>query len=118
MESVTARKEALTKKAFTLYLQMSGPALCIEWDEIVIALCFTIVPPATAERGQDWDVLKECKRLHLLTVCDEDAAERQQLYVHVNMKRGSMIKIKPFYKRVKEMDSKTPLLPCIKDRVG
>jgi hypothetical protein len=70
MESVTARKEALIKKASTLYQQMSGPALRVEWDEIVIAICFTIVPPATVERGQDWDVLKECKRLHLLTMCE------------------------------------------------
>ncbi len=118
MESVTTRMEAIIKKAFTLYQQMSGPALRVDWDEIVIEACFTIVPPATVERGQTWDVLKECKRLHLLTVCDEDAAERQQLYVHVNMRRGPFIKMKPFYKRVKEMDSKTPLLPCLKDKAG
>ena len=95
---------------------MPGPALRAEWDKIVIEACFTPTPPATQERGQDWAALMDCKRLHPLTVCDEDVAERQCLYMAVNVKRASHLKIKPFYKRIKEMDQKTPSLPCLKDR--
>ena len=107
---------AIIKKAFTLHQQMSGPALRTEWDKIVSETCFAVKPPATQERGQDWTALTYCKRLHLLVVCDEDASERQRLCVNVNAKRHPHIKIKPLYKRIKEMDQKTPLLPCLKNR--
>jgi hypothetical protein len=118
LDSVVLRQDAIIKKAFTLYQQMSGTALRAEWDDLVTETCFTIVPPATQQRGQDWDALVECKRLHLLTVCDEDAAERQHLYRDVCLKRDPKIKIKTFWQRMKEMDKKTPLLPCLKDKVG
>ena len=97
---------------------MSGTALRAEWDDLVTETCCTVVAPATQQRGQGWDALVQCKRLHLLTVCDEDAAERQRLYTEVCLKRDLKVKIKPFWKRMKEMDSKTPLLPCLKDKVG
>ena len=72
-DSVVIRQEAIIKKAFTLYQQMSGTALRAEWDNLVTETCFTVVAPATQQRGQGWEVLVECKRLNLLTVCDEDA---------------------------------------------
>ena len=53
-----------------------------------------------------------------MTVCDEDAAERQRLYVDVCLKRDPRVKIKTFWKRAKEMDSKTPLLPCLYKPLG
>ena len=67
-DSVVIRQEAIIKKAFTLYQQMSGTALRAEWNDLVTETCFTIVAPATQQRGQGWDALVKCKRLHLLTV--------------------------------------------------
>ena len=48
-DTVVIRQEAIIKKAFTLYQQMSGPALCDEWDDLVTETCFTVVPPATQQ---------------------------------------------------------------------
>ena len=48
-ETLVTRQEAIIKKAFTLYQQMSGPELRGEWNEIVTETCFTVVPPATQQ---------------------------------------------------------------------
>ena len=61
---------------------MSSPALRVDWDDIVDEIYFTKDwlddkrVKSTVERGQTWDTLEQCKHAHLLTVCDEDAAER------------------------------------------
>ena len=67
------------------------------------------------ERGQDWATLNECKRLHLLTVYDSDAAQCRSTYVNVTLRKPNKLSIKPYYNRVKEMDDLAPRLPCLTD---
>jgi len=120
--SLLKRQDAIMTKAFTLYQQMSGPALRAEWNDIVQEHCFTIGwelhdgTPATHERGQTWMTLADCKRLHLLTVCDKDAAERNIIYMTVTVRKAPRLPIKIFYKRIKELDDLAPSLPCLKDQ--
>ena len=93
-------------KSFTLYQQMSGPALRAELIDIVADHCFSIgwlLPdgtPSTQERGQTWETLADFKRLHLLTVCDKDAAERNIIYMNVTVRKAPRLPIKYFYKRI------------------
>jgi hypothetical protein len=120
-DSIALKMNAIIVKAFNLYQQMSSPALRVEWDDIVDEICFTkdwlndegVKSPV--ERGQTWATLTKCKRAHLLTVCDEDAAERWYTYRTVTIKKPFRLSIKPFWKRVKELDDKAPNLPCLKD---
>jgi hypothetical protein len=120
--SLKKRQDSIVTKAFTLYQQMSGPALRAEWNDIVSEHCFSSGWPlpdgtvSTYERGQSWTTLAVCKRLHLLTVCDVDAAERSINYVNVTVKKAPRLNIKYFYKRIKELDDLTPSLPCLKDQ--
>ena len=53
-----------------------------------------------------------CKRAHLLTVCDEDAAGRWYTYRTVTIKKPFRLAIKPFWKQVRELNDKIPNLPC------
>ena len=95
---------AIIVKAFNLYQQMSSPALCVKWDDIVGEICFTKDwlddkgVKSTVERGQPWETLKQCKCAHLLTVCDEDAAKQWYMYHTVAIKKASCLAIKPFWK--------------------
>ena len=119
--SIALKMSAIIVKAFNLYQQMSSPALRAEWDDIVDEICFTKDwlddkgVKSTVERGQTWDTLMQCKRAHLLTVCDEDAAERWYTYRTVTIKKPFRLAIKPFWKRVRELDDNAPNLPCLKD---
>ena len=114
--------DALVLKAFTLYQQMSAAALRAEWDDIVQDHCFTagwtdVNGNISAKtRGQDWTTLAECKHQHLSTVCDQDAAERHYQYMMVTLRKPQRLLIKPFYKRIKELDDLAHLLPCLKDQ--
>ena len=122
-DSLRKKMEAIITKAFTLYQNMSAPALRNEWDDIVAEHCFTTGwldehgAPSNDQRGQDWEALAIHKRLHLLTVCDMDAAERHDQYMNVTLKKPQRLAIKPFYKRVKELDELAPSLPCLKDQL-
>jgi len=121
-DGLKKRMDAIIMKAFTLYQQMSAAALRAEWDDIVVEHCFTTGwldehdAPSNEQRGQDWKTLADCKRLHLLTVCDPDAAERHDQYMNVTLKKPQRLAIKPFHKRVKELDDLAPSLPCLKDQ--
>ena len=53
-----------------------------------------------------------------MTVCDKDAAERGDNYKNVTVKKPQRLPIKPFYKRIKELDDLQVLLPCLKDQPG
>ena len=114
--------DALVLKAFTLYQQMSAAALRAEWDDIVQDHCFTAGwtdanGNISAEtRGQDWTTLAERKRQNVLTVCDQDAAERHYQYMMVTLGKPQRLLIKPFYKCIKELDDLANLLPCLKDQ--
>jgi len=118
---VTLQASALVVKAFNLYQQMSAPALRVEWNDIVQDECFStgwIMPDgseSTVTRGQTWETLAKCKRDHLLTWCEQDAAERWKTYVNQNLKKPQRLAIKPFHKRLKELDDLVPDLPCLKD---
>ena len=107
--SLKKRQDSILTKAFTLYQQMSGPALRAEWNDIVSEHCFSsgwTLPDGTLstyERGQSWTTLAVCKRLHLLTVCDVDAAERSINYVNVTVKKAPRLNIKYFYKRINSL---------------
>jgi len=76
------RMDAIITKAFTLYQQMSAGVLRADWDDIVAEHCFTTGcldehdSPSNDQIGQDWKTLADCKRLHLLPLCDPDAGER------------------------------------------
>ena len=80
--SVTLKASALVVKAFNLYQQMMGTALRAEWKTIVEEVCFSVGwiksdgSESTVQRGQTWETLAQCKRKHLLTVTDPDAAEK------------------------------------------
>ena len=83
--------DAIITKAFTLYQQMSAAVLCAVWDDISVEHCFTTGrldehdAPSNEQRGQDWSTLVDCKRIHLLTVSDPDAAERHDQYMNVTL---------------------------------
>jgi hypothetical protein len=124
-ESITLmskRMDTLISKAFGLYQQMSASALRQEWDAIVQDHCFSTgwpLPdgtPSTLQRGQDWTTLTDCKRLHLLTVCDKDASERNTAYMNSTLRKPPDLSIKYFHKRCAEMDKLAPCLPCLKDQ--
>ena len=82
--SVTLKAAAIVVKAFNLYQQMAGPALRTEWADIVEETCFSTgwTKPdgseSTVQRGQTWETLAKCKRDHLLTWTDQDAAEKME----------------------------------------
>ena len=120
--SLSDKMDKLVAKAFNLYQQMLSPTLRAEWDDIVQEHCFTVGwtddqgVVSTENRGQDWDTLQECKRLHLLTVCKKDAAERHSMYMNVTVKKPSRMTIETYYKRLKELDALAPMLPCLKDQ--
>jgi len=121
-DGLLRKMSAIISKAFNLYQQMCSAALRAEWDDIVAEHCFSIgwinEDDETSEtfRGQSWLTLAECKRLHLLTVCDQDAAERHTIYMNVTLKKPQRVAVKPFFKRVKELDDLAPSLPCLKDQ--
>ena len=91
-DTLTKRAKSLVSKAFTLYQQTLGATLRKEWDKMVQDHWFTTGyldsngVAATLERGQDWTTLAECKSLHLLTVCNQYAAETHQTYVNATLK--------------------------------
>ena len=121
IDTLTRRADALIKKAFVLYQQMSSSTLRDEWDEIVLEHCFKApwtdakgVVSITA-RGQSWDALSQCQMLHLLTVCDQDAAEQHKLYINSTLIKPAKLSIKPYYNRLKEMDGFAPRMPCLAD---
>ena len=108
------RAEVIMTNAFTIYQQMCGPTLRAEWDQLVQDHCFSTsykLPDgstATQERGQDWKTLADCKRLHLLIVCDKDASERHINYVDVFVMKPKDLPIKAFWKRLDELDKMLP----------
>ena len=71
---------------------------------------------STENRGQDWDTLKECKRLHLQIVRKKDAAECNNMYMNVTINKPPPTKIETYHKRLKEMDTLAPMLPYLKDQ--
>ena len=119
-DSIVLNMNAVIVKAFKLDQQMSSPTLRTKWDEIVKDIYFTKGwlndkgDKSTVVRGQTWGTRVQCKRVHLLTVYDKDAAEHWHLYSTV-MIRKHCLAITPFWKRVRELDDKAPKLPCLKD---
>ena len=113
-------------KAFTLYHQLLSPTIPGKWGGIVQEHCFTvgwthaIMESLKSEnRGQDWDTLEECKYLHLLTVCKKDtAAEHHDLYINITVKKPQHVTIKTYYKRLKEINTLAPMLPCLNSLTG
>eukprot|EP00957_Ditylum_brightwellii_P200142 15257681-Ditylum_brightwellii.AAC.1 len=87
------KMDALIARAFNLYQQMLSPTLRAEWDGIVQKHCYTASwldknkIASKENRGQDWDTLRECKCLHLLTMCKNDAAERHAMYMSVMVRK-------------------------------
>ena len=96
--------DTLITKAFALYQQMSAAALRQEWDAIVQEYCFSTgwAKPdgtlSTHPRGQNWKTLADCKRLHLLTVCDKDASERNTSYMNSTLRKPPDLPIKYLHK--------------------
>ena len=80
--SIALKLNVIVVKAFNLYQQMSSPAPHAKWDDIVDNICLTKCwlnekgDKSTVVHGQTWDMLVKCKRAHLLTVCNKDAAKR------------------------------------------
>ena len=68
-------------------------ALRAEWDDTVAEHGFTTGwldehdAPPTEQRGRDWTILIDCKRLHMMTVCNPDTAERHDQYMNVTLKK-------------------------------
>eukprot|EP00957_Ditylum_brightwellii_P196930 15003871-Ditylum_brightwellii.AAC.1 len=85
--------DTLIARAFNLYLQMLSLTLHAELDDIVQKHCYTACwldensVTSKENQGQDWDTLTECKRLHLLTVCNKDTAECHAMYMSVTMRK-------------------------------
>ena len=107
---VTLQATASIVNAFNLYQQMCSPALRAEWEDLVQEECFStgwIKPDgseSTVARGQTWETLAKCKRDYLLTWCEQDSAERSKNYVNVILEKPQRLAIKPFHKRLKELD--------------
>jgi hypothetical protein len=117
------KMNAIILKAFNLYQQMCATALRAEWDDIFAKHCFMIGwmddykdKPSDKFRGQSWTTLAKCKRLHLLTVCDQDTAQQYTNYMNVTLKKPQRLAVKPFYTCVKELGDLAPSLPCLKDQ--
>ena len=119
---LSEKMDSLILKSFTLYQQLLSPTLHGEWNDIVQNKCFTAGQidennvASTENRGQDWDTLEECKRLHLLAVCEKDAAECHHLYINVTVKKPWHMTLKTYYKCLKEIITLAPMLTCLKDQ--
>ena len=117
---IALKMNAIIVKAFNLYQQISSPVLRIEEYVIVEDICFTKGwlnykgGESTIVCGQTWDTLVQCKYVHLLVVCDKDAAKRWYMYRTVTIKNQHLA-IKPFWKQVRELDNIAPTLACLKD---
>eukprot|EP00957_Ditylum_brightwellii_P005901 447986-Ditylum_brightwellii.AAC.1 len=114
--------DALIARAFNLYPQMLSPTLHAEWDDIVQKHCYTAgwldknKVASQENQGQDWDTLRECKRLHLLTVCKKNTAERHAMYMSVMVRKPPRMSLDLWYKRIKETNLLSEMLPCLKDQ--
>eukprot|EP00957_Ditylum_brightwellii_P158564 12069496-Ditylum_brightwellii.AAC.1 len=112
--------DMLIVRAFNLYQQMLSPTLCAEWDAIVQKHCYIAgwldknKVAIKENQCQDWDTLGECKRLHLLTVCKKDAAERHDMYMSVMVRKPPRLSLEQWYKCIKEMNLLAKMLPCLK----
>ena len=73
--SLNAKIDMLISKAFNLYQQLLSPSLGSEWDKTTSSKNTASRQAGSKNnvvsaenRGQDWDTLKECKRLHPRTM--------------------------------------------------
>lgn len=54
-----------------------------------------------------------CTIFHVLTVFDEDAAERQQLYISNTLKKPQRVTVRAFFTRVEQLNSYIKYLPSL-----
>ncbi len=57
------------------------------------------------KRGKTYKHFLECTMFHLQTVFDEDAAERQQIYISNHLKKPQRVMVRAFFTCVEQLNS-------------
>ena len=65
------------------------------------------------KRGKTYKHFLECTVFHLQTVFDEDAAERQQIYISSHLKKPQRVTVRAFFTRVEQLNNYVKYLPSI-----
>ena len=65
------------------------------------------------KRGKTYKHFLECTVFHLQTVFDEDAAERQQIYISSHLKKPQRVTVRAFFIRVEQLNNYVKYLPSI-----
>jgi hypothetical protein len=65
------------------------------------------------KRGKTYKHFLECTVFHLQTVFDEDAAERQQIYISSHVKKPQRVTVRAFFTRVEQLNNYVKYLPSI-----
>jgi hypothetical protein len=63
--------------------------------------------------GKTYKHFLKCTTFHLQTVFDEDAAERQQIYISNHLKKPQRVMVGAFFTRVEQLNSYVKYLPSI-----
>jgi len=67
----------------------------------------------SAMQGKTYKHFLTCTVFHLLTIFDEDAAERQQLYISNTLKKPQRVTVRAFFVRVEQLNSYIKYLPSL-----
>ncbi len=65
------------------------------------------------KRGKTYKHFLKCTIFHLQTVFDEDAAERQQIYISSHLKKPQRVTVRAFFRRVEQLNNYVKYLPSI-----
>ncbi len=65
------------------------------------------------KRGKTYKHFLECTVFHLQTVFDEDAAERQQIYISLHLKKPQRVTVCAFFTCVEQLNNYVKYLPSI-----
>ena len=106
---------------FSLYANLLSVEQRIYWDNIVEKQIG--VTPWTDLKGvkhtevyvKSEKSFRLCVTRHLLTIFDEDAAERQRYYISNQLKKPQRVSIRAFFTRVEQLNSYISLLPSVYD---
>jgi hypothetical protein len=65
------------------------------------------------QRGKTYKHFLECTVFHLQTVFDEDAAEHQQIYISLHLKKPQRVTVRAFFTHVEQLNNYVKYLPSI-----
>ena len=118
-DKAEADRVAAAEGIFSLYSNLLSVEQRIWWDKIVEQQIDTT--PWTDLRGvkrtkvylKSEKSFRLCVTRHLLTIFDEDAAERQSYYIHNILKKPQRVSVRAFFTRVEQLNSYIALLPSV-----